>query len=279
MLDFILSAFTDEAGDALSQQILAMKENAISHMEIRSVDGRNVSDLSIEETKGIHNALSEEGLGVWSIGSPIGKISLQDDFARHLDKFKHTLELAHVLEASRMRIFSFYLNGAQPEDCRSQVLDQLGQFAEVAEGSGVTLCLENEKGIYGDIPERALELHQALPTIRAVFDPANYVQCGVDTMKAWQLTAPYVDYMHIKDSLEDGSIVPPGEGIGKLAELLPLYFAAGGKVLTMEPHLWEFTSLQSLENGGETSKIGSFACTQRGSFDLAVNKLKELILD
>lgn len=277
MNDFILSAFTDEAGDALSQQIQAMKENAISHMEIRSVDGTNISDISIHEARSIFDALSAEGLSVWSVGSPIGKISLQDDFTQHLDKLKHTIELAQTLEASRMRIFSFYLNGAKPEECRSQVLDNLAQFVQVAEGSGVTLCLENEKGIYGDIPERALDLHQTMPALKAVFDPANFVQCGVDPYQAWQLLAPYVDYMHIKDSLEDGSIVPPGEGIGKIPELLPLYHAAGGRVLTMEPHLWEFTSLQSLENGGETSKIGNFARTQREAFDLAVNKLKELI--
>ena len=277
MKDWMLAAFTDEAGDSIAEQILAMKQNGIAGMEIRSVDGRNVSDLSLNEAKDLHARLAGEGLCVWSVGSPIGKISLQDDFEKHLDKLKHTLELAQVLETAHMRIFSFYLEGAKPEDCRNQVLDRLERFVQTAEGSGVTLCLENEKGIYGDIPERAAELHRAFASLKAVFDPANFVQCGVDPLKAWPILAPYVEYMHIKDSLQDGSIVPPGEGIGGIAELLPLYYAAGGRVLTMEPHLWEFTSLQSLENGGETSKIGSFAATQRGAFDLAVNKLKELV--
>ena len=83
-----------------------------------------------------------------------------------------------------------------------------------AKGSGVDLCHENEKGIYGDVAERCYKLHTALPEFKGVFDPANFVQCGEDTLVAWELLKPFMKYAHIKDAKADGKVVPPGDGIG-----------------------------------------------------------------
>ena len=55
------------------------------------------------------------------------------------------------------------------------------------------------------MPERCLEIHKALPEMKAIFDPANYIQCGVNTLAAWEMIKPYVKYMHIKDALADGN--------------------------------------------------------------------------
>ena len=185
MSDIRIYAFSDEASANIDKQIKALIRNNLQGMEIRNVDGTNISDITIDKAKEVKNKLDANGLCVWSIGSPIGKISLTDDFGKHLDKFRHTLEIAKILDSHNIRLFSFYTpKRKNPNNYKNEVIDHLGQFCEAAKGYDVVLCHENEKDIYGDTAERCLEIHKALPDIKGVFDPANFVQCGVDTLKA-----------------------------------------------------------------------------------------------
>jgi len=279
MNNFKLCAFTDEAGNSLEEQILAMKQNNIHYMEIRGVNGKNISTLTADQVKQVYSRLQSEGLEVWSIGSPIGKIGIKDNFQEHLDLFSHMLELAYILSAKSFRLFSFYIpKEERHEDYKDEVLERMSRFCEIAEGSDITLCHENEKGIYGDKPERCLDIHKALPKIRAIFDPANFVQCQVETYSAFKLMAPYIHYMHIKDAKLDGNVVPSGMGDGKIPQLLSLYKEIGGNILSVEPHLTIFNGLKELEKE-ETSKVGvSVYPTQRLAFDAAVNALKRIII-
>ena len=269
-MNYQLAAFADEASASLEGQIAAMQENDIAMLEIRGVDGKNIADLTLEEAKEIRKRLADAGLRVWSLGSPYGKISMKDPFGPHLDLFRHGLELCDQLGADHIRLFSFY----DAAGCREEVFDRLGQFIDAADGSGILLCHENEKGIYGDIASRCLEIHQAFPKLRAVFDPANFIQCGQDTMEAWNLLAPYVNYMHIKDALADGSVVPAGKGIGNLPWLLERY---QGEVLTIEPHLSVFAGLDKLEER-EKSVINPYTYPDsQAAFKAAADALKALI--
>lgn len=272
-MNFKLAAFADEASGKLDGQILAMKRNGVDFLEIRGVDGENIADISVEKAKEIEKKLSDNGLAVWSLGSPYGKLGITDDFDAHLDKFKRSIEAAHVLKAEHMRIFSFYVRPEDSEKYRDKVFRQLERFCEAASGSGVILCHENEKGIYGDIADRCLDIHKNIPQLRAVFDPANFIQCGQDTMKAWEMLAPYVEYMHIKDALADGSVVPAGEGIGNLPALLKEY---RGKILTLEPHLSVFEGFDKLEKENESIKKYVYSSSDE-AFDVAVGSLKNII--
>ena len=277
MADIKLCAFADEAGDSLADQIKAMQENGIGLLELRSIDKVNVTKFTNEQVKEYKKQLDDVGIGVWAIGSPIGKVKIEDDFNIDLDLCKRTIEIANMFDAKSLRMFSFYgTNGdAKYTDL---VMERLAKYVEAARGSGVTLCHENEKGIYGDIAARCLEIHKNIPELKCVFDPANYVQCGQDTLEAWEMLEPYVFYGHIKDSLADGSIVPPGKGIGHLREYLPKFVAKGGQVLTLEPHLKVFSALKDLEAPGDESKIGMYKFeSKREAFDCAVNSLKEII--
>lgn len=274
---FKLCAFADEADPSIAGQIIALKENQIELIELRGVDGKNVTQLTCEEMKELRIRLADEGIKVWSIGSPIGKVALGEDFQPHLELFRHTLELAILAGAEKMRMFSFYPEPDTVEQSGAQVIDRLGQMLELACGSGVVLCHENEKGIYGDIALRCAELHKALPELRAVYDPANFIQCGEDTLQAWELLAPYIDYMHMKDADAEGMVVPSGEGIANVPKLLEKYAAIGGGVITLEPHLYGFVGLAELEREGEKSGIGCRYSTNREAFDAGVNALKALI--
>ncbi len=273
-------AFADEASANIDEQIKAMKENKLDGLEIRNVDGVNISRITKEKAKEVRKKLDDAGLRVWTIGSPIGKIDIEkDDFALHTEKFRHTLELADILGAENIRLFSFFTPAENRGSYKDKVIERLGAFCEIAKGSGITLCHENEKGIYGDIPERCLEIHKALPEMKAIFDPANYVQCEVDTLKAWEMIKPYVKYLHIKDALADGNVVPAGKGIGNVKFILDDYIRNGGDSVTVEPHLTVFDGLKALEKEGDTSVVGEVYkySSNTEAFTAAVSALRELI--
>ena len=272
-MNYKLAAFADEASSQISEQIIAMKENGIDYLEIRGVDGQNISAITKEKAKEVREKLDDAGLGVWSIGSPCGKIGILDDFAPHLDNFKHCLELADVLGAKHFRMFSFYVPDENPEKYTDEVLSRLDKFIDAAKGSGIVLCHENEKGIFGDVASRCEIIHKSFPELKAVFDPANFVQCKQDTIEAWNILAPYVEYLHIKDAMPDRSVVPAGKGVGNLPYILERY---KGAVLTIEPHLSVFPGFDQLEAEKKSKKKYVYP-THRAAFDAAVLALKDLI--
>ena len=280
-MSFKYGAFADESSDDFSGQIEALKRNGYSYLEIRNLEGKNFTELTTYEAREIDKQLKDNGLSVWSLGSPIGKIDIEGDFDTHIDLYKHTLELGNIFGAENIRLFSFFMpKGKNPDDYKNLVIERMGVFAEIAKAYGITPCHENEKGIFGDIADRCAEIHKAIPEIKAVFDPANFVQSGQDTLKAWEELEPYIEYMHIKDALSNGVVVAPGKGIGNIGELLKKYSAKGGKVLTLEPHLYEFVGLKSLEREGDESIVGQMSfSTAEEAFDFAVDNLKELVAE
>lgn len=278
-MGFRFGAFADESDKQFEGQIAALKRNGYEFLEIRNVNGVNFTKLTLKEAGELAAALRENGLGIRSLGSPIGKIAIDGDFDAHLELYKHTLELAGVFGAKQIRLFSFFMPKDQdPENFKNLVLERMAIFANMAKQYGITACHENEKGIYGDVASRCLHIHQAVPELKAVFDPANFVQCGQDTLEAWELLHPYVDYMHIKDALANGKVVPPGTGIGNVKQLLAKYKAQGGELLTLEPHLFEFVGLKELEQEGDESIVGEMSFkTSEEAFDYAVQNLNHIL--
>ncbi len=273
---FVLSAFADEADSSINRQIEALRRNGISFLEIRGVDGVNISKITTEKAKEVREKLDRAGIGVWSIGSPIGKIHRGDDLDQHFREYENLLKCTETLGAKRIRMFSFYpKKGEDVESVREYALESLEKLIALTPDD-VVLCHENEKGIFGQNAENCLLLHKTFPRLRAVFDPANFVQCGVDTLKAWEMLSPYVDYMHVKDANADGAVVPPGEGLGQLPALFGKFDAMGGGTLTLEPHLSAFVGLKALENG-ESLKHGAHFDNSEEAFDFAANSLKKLI--
>ena len=272
-----LCAFADEADADRHGQIRALTENRIPFLEIRGVDGVNIASLSREAAAQFKAELDAAGIRVWSIGSPAGKTDIHGDFDKDVDQLRHLLDMAEIFGAGYIRLFSFYGTGGD-DVCFDEVLRRLRVFCDLCGERGIIPCHENEKGIYGDTAARCLKLHEAEPRLRAVFDPANFIQCGQDVTEAWEMLAPYVEYCHIKDAMPDGRIVPPGDGIGHLREFLPLFAGQGGEVLTLEPHLAEFVGLKALEGDGERSEVGGLAFeSNRAAFDHAVLKLREIL--
>ncbi len=240
---FVLSGFGDEIAAELDQQLDALLRMDIHHLELRGVWGKNVLDFSNQDVETIGAALKARGMGVSAIGSPIGKVPIDSPLEPHLDDLKRIMEIAHLLDTAYVRLFSFYVEPGAADNHRTEVLRRMEAMVRAAEGSDIVLLHENEKDIYGDTPERCADILRSVdsPVLRAVFDPANYVQVGVEQPfeRGWPLLGDYVVYAHIKDALlEDGRVVPAGQGDGQVRELLRALKDRGDRCfLSLEPHL------------------------------------------
>ncbi len=272
-----LCAFADEASANLSGQIEALRRNEIPYLEIRGVDGKNIKDVTVTEAREIKKRLDDAGISVWSMGSPIGKIGTTGDLETHFDDFRRILETADVFGATHIRMFSFFpMKEHDAEKTKELVLTNIEKLLDLTPAH-ITLCHENEKDIFGENAENCLLLHKTFPRLRAVFDPANFVQCGVDTAKAWELLKDHVEYLHIKDAASDGTVVPAGMGLGNVASIVSDYLARGGEVMTLEPHLFDFTGLSALENGKSLKHGVSHYKNNDEAFDAAVAALRKIL--
>ena len=286
MLNFILTGFADEASKDLDGQIAALKRNGMSYFEPRGINGKNISDFTVEEAKELKAKLDAEGIKVSSIGSPFGKIEIDDDFEPHFEKFKNTVEVAKILETKYIRMFCFFFTKGQSfEDNRDEVLRRVKTLADYSAQHGVYCCLENEKDIYGDTDDRNLDvLRHCAPNLYAIVDPANYIQCGDDPLAAYEKVAGFVKYLHVKDAyFENGEVVPAGKGDGHVAEIIKRFARnSGEKFLSLEPHLTVFDGLENLEpdngtiNAIEKKKSYVYSNSDE-SFDAAVSALKEIL--
>ncbi len=257
MAKFLFSAFADEASADILEQIAACKANGIDYIELRNVNGKNISNFTVEEAKELKKLLDDNGIKVSSIGSHYGKIEITDDFEPHFEAFKQTVEVAKVLEAKYIRMFSFFFTkGQKIEDYKDEVYRRLDAMVDYSNEHGILCCHENEKGIYGDITERCVELAEHYgERMGCIFDPSNYIQCGCDTLEGFKLLKDKITYMHIKDCIAAiDTVVPAGEGDGHLEEILRM-LDENEKVyfLSLEPHLRVFEGLENLEPDDATA--------------------------
>ena len=247
-----LSGFADEIADDFTEQCAVIKDLGLSYLEFRSAWGTNILDLDEAELTRAGEILADHGLGVSSIGSPIGKIFIDEDFEPHLARMRHAAEVAAFFEAPYIRIFSFFLReGADRPSTATRCSGGCGRLADVAEEAGVILLHENEKEIYGDIPERCLDIVTSVgsPNLKLAWDPANFVQVGVRPFtEGYAHLRPHVEYVQIKDALlADGSVVVAGAGDGEVVETVRALRDDGfDGFFSLEPHLtWPMRSAAS----------------------------------
>ena len=271
------SGFADEISSDTTVQFEVLNKLGIKYFEPRGIDGKNISELSIDEAKKLKEKMNSFGIKASSIGSPIGKIYLTDDFDAHFKLFCHVVEIAKILETKYIRIFSFYNKDEWNEKSRSEVLLRLGKLIEYAKKENIVLLHENEKDIYGDTVCRCLDLMKELycDNFKSVFDPANFVQCGEDTKECYAKLKNYIEYMHIKDSKADGTIVPAGDGEGNIGYIVGDLISNGYKgFISLEPHLGTFEGLADLELD---DKMLSLPKGGEGTFTLAYDALKKYL--
>jgi sugar phosphate isomerase/epimerase len=240
-----LAAFADEISPQLDEQIRVCRENGVTHFELRGVYGKNVLDFDTALRKEIHDKLAANGLGVAAIGSPIGKVRIDESWDQHFDRYKIAVELAEYFAAPFVRLFSYYppQKDQSMDQFRDEVLRRMRLKVEYVtrNAPSVVLVHENESHIYGDIGRRCLDLMKAIdsPKLRFAFDFANFVVCKDRPLDNWPGLKPYTVHIHVKDAvMATGKIVPSGQGDGQLEPILKDAYASGYRgFVSLEPHL------------------------------------------
>lgn len=287
-----ISGFADEIAEDVDTQFRVLNKLDIRYFEPRGIDGKNIAELSDGEVAALKEKMERCGIKASSIGSPIGKIRLDEDFQAHFEKFQRVVDIAERLEAGYIRMFSFYPperpdsaagegDGAAHEWTageREEVIRRLRRMTAYAGERDVVLLHENEKGIYGDTAERCADLMRELGCrhFQAVFDPANFVQCGQDTKEAYEALRNFIAYVHVKDAREeDGNVVPAGAGDGNVGHILKGLLDSGYEgYLSLEPHLGSFSGLAGLELD---DKMQNLPQGGEGTFTLAYRALEEIL--
>jgi sugar phosphate isomerase/epimerase len=279
---FLLSAFADEIDSDLKTQMDVLDQHGIKFIEMRGVNGKPLVHYTLEEVKEIKSQIDARGFKLSAIGSPLGKIKITDDFEPHSELFKHTLEIAKIMDCKYIRMFSFFMpKGEDPSNYRDEVINRWRSFIKGAEGSGVVLLHENESGIYGDTPERCLDLLETLNCdyFKGIFDFANFVQCNARNYPdGFELLKDHIVYVHVKDAVySDHHVVPAGLGDGNVVEILKELHNQGYEgFLSLEPHLWGYSDFSLLEPGSPSYDLPEGGAK---SFAVAVQALKNILKD
>lgn len=248
---FVLSAFADEISPDPAEQLAVLKACRVRFVEFRSIHKTNVLKLSDAQIGEFKRRLDGEGFGLSAIGSPVGKVAIDLPFEPHLDLFKRAVDLCGVFNCPRIRVFSYYPPADKPFDGdwpphRDEVIRRMRVKAELAAKAGITLFHENEHNIYGDKPERVVDIMTSVnsPALRCAYDAANWVFCGYDPVHGWELTKEYTTHLHIKDWKKPqpgdghGHGVIAGTGDGHMSHSIADAVKRGYQgFATMEPHL------------------------------------------
>jgi sugar phosphate isomerase/epimerase len=247
MATFTLSAFGDEISSDLEEQLEHLNTLDIHYLDLRGAWGKNVLAFTDGDVGRVKQLCADHGIRVACIGSPIGKSPLADPIEKELANLDRIIEIGAALDCSRLRVFSFYppdlSTNAYYDQYLDEVIDRLSRLTERAKAADVELLHENEKEIVGDTLARCQALVRGVSDshLRALWDPANFVQVGEArvTERGWPLLGDLVAYVHIKDAkLEDGSVCPAGDGDGQVRELLRALVQGNYQgFLSLEPHL------------------------------------------
>lgn len=267
-----LCAFADEADKNLAGQIDALKKNSISLIEPRNVNGKNIADLTNDEVAAAKEALDSSGISVWSIGSPLGKADISNNFDEYLKTVRRVCEIAVAFSCDKVRTFSFF----KAYEKADEVFARLQKMVDVAKEYGVELYHENEKEVYGDVGKRVREIMGNVKGLKYIYDPANYIQTGENAEDTLPLCRT-ADYFHIKDVVaQTGELVPAGMGDAKIGSIIDI-IGNRDTVLTLEPHLKVFKGYSEID-GSEMKHRFEYR-TNTEAFDAAVEALKKILTE
>lgn len=256
-----LSAFADEAGESCEAQIAALQRAGLKQIDLRGIDGFNISVLPLDKAEIIRQKLDAAGITVGMFGSPLGKIDIADDFAIDLNKLRHLGQISEILGCRSVRIFSYFNKAnASKDKWQEESLSRLRRLRDLAVDLSLTLYHENEAHIFGDKSQDVAVIAKELrgPTangpFRMIYDFDNYNRTGQDGWSIWLEQRDTVDAFHLKDSNAAGAHVPIGEGSTSARKILADALSRGwAGPLSLEPHLKHSKAVMATGPSGEAN--------------------------
>lgn len=278
-MNWTLSAFADEAAPSCDAQIAALQRAGLKHIDIRSIEGHNVSALPPQIAREVKHKLDDAGISAQMLGSPIGKIDIADALESDLQKLRHLGEVAPLLGCNAVRMFSYYNAGNAPHaQWMAQSLSRLETLRDEARKLDLVLFHENERHIFGDLGDDVLQIAALRDeNFKLIFDFDNYQQSGEDVWATWQKLADVTDSFHLKDSTADNKHVPAGQGNGKIKKIIADAVKRGWSgPVAVEPHLTHSGAVAATGPSGAANEAFS-AMPPEESFHLALEAAKSVL--
>ncbi|MFI9269722.1 sugar phosphate isomerase/epimerase family protein [Kitasatospora sp. NPDC052896] len=235
----------DEAAPGIADQIDVTLELGWRAVELRTVDGLGVDQLSGPEFARAAARIAEAGLAVPVVASRIGGWSrpVDCDFAAELAELAVLAERCAVLGTRFVRIMSYPNDGRPDDGWEREVVRRIGALADRAADAGLVLLHENCSGWAGRDATRALRLVAAVreDAFGLLFDTGNGAAHGYRSYPMLRELAGHVRHVHVKDAV-GGPAAPeyrlPGEGEAQVTEVLRLLAEGGYRGgWSIEPHL------------------------------------------
>lgn len=281
-MTWTLSAFADEAAATCDEQIVALKRSGLTHIDIRGIDGHNITALPLGQARIVRDKLDQAGIHVAMYGSPIGKIDIADDFETDIAKLRHLGDILPILGCGAVRIFSYYNRKKKSHtEWQETALSRLLKLRESAKNLGLVLYHENERDIYGDLAADVEVIGNVVRdgvTFRMIFDFDNYNQSKEDVWANWQRLHSQVDAFHLKDS-KGSEHVPVGSGDGRVVDILTDAVRRGWSgPCSVEPHLSHSTAVAATgPSGTQSEAYGNIPTTE--SFHIACEAAKKVLTE
>jgi len=277
-----LSAFADEAGPSVAEQVAGLQKAGIKFVDPRGIDGINISELPSDHAARARKEFDAGGIKVAMFGSPLGKIDISDDMELDLKKMRRLIELSPILGCKAVRIFSYYNKNKLPlAQWQNESLSRIGKLCDLAAKAGMTLYHENELHIFGEGLDNCLTIARTYrkpgSPLKVIFDFDNFNRCHADLWPVWVALRDQVDAFHLKDSDAAGQHTPIGQGKGKAREILTDALARkfAGPV-TLEPHLKHSAAVLATNVSGKPnqkfSELSNAEC-----FHIAATAATELL--
>lgn len=255
-MSMYLTGITDEASDSLERQIQVCTELGWQWIDLRTIDGVNITNIPDDQFDSLLEKLADAGLRISSFGSAIANWGrrVTDPLETDLEELERALPRMHKAGTRFLRIMSYRPeDGGSPEDLQTEVIRRLREIVRRAEDGGIVCVHENCDTWGGQSYEHTLRLLEEMdsPAFSLVFDTGNPVETRdqrkgatatyQDAYEFYRAVRNYVSYVHIKDGyVENGETVYtyPGEGRARVPEILKdLYDSGYDGGFSIEPHV------------------------------------------
>jgi sugar phosphate isomerase/epimerase len=250
-----LTGIADEASQDINEQISATKELGWNAIESRFINGKNIHDISEEEFEQVISALDGSGVYINAFGSAIGNWGkdIRDDFSITEAEISRAIPRMKKLGAKFVRIMSYKVLD-QEDQLVDERIRRLRLIVEAFSNEGITAVHENCMNYGGMSWRHTLDLIEAVPGMKLVFDTANPAfnrdrskpdEPWQNPLEFYQNVKEHISYVHIKDCLSPSPendnkevYTYPGQGHGCVKEILQDLKESGYEGgISIEPHL------------------------------------------
>lgn len=255
-----LTGIADEAGENIERQIKAHKELGWNHIEVRNVDGKNLTDVDEAKFEQISEKLDEAKMQVCCFASQIANWArkISGSFDLDLEELKRAIPRMHRLGTKYIRIMSYANDNWSDDEWKKEVMERLRKLAQIAAEGGVILAHENCSGWGGQNSETALDIIETVnsPNLKFLLDTGNRPYGEGTVWNVYQKVKDYIVHVHIKDyeGEEGNRFVFPGEGDAQVEKIIRDLLSSGYEGgFSIEPHMASIIHLKKKAESSEAA--------------------------